>query len=207
DDQRARRNLNDQILGTFALLICPAAGRAARRPPKSVMSQRGQIVDAILSDDDDAASFAAIPAVGAAMRHVLLAPEADTAVAARAKLRPALADNDVAGVNLLTTKSLDTATLRVRIAAVARRALTLLMCHSQYSVKTEPKSLPINPNVINGLIDPIFGENLLLFRGVWIEPAAKMNLFLIRIDRIAWPPEIQLQRLSRELTAGTRRIA
>src|SRR5262245_61832201 len=61
--------------------------------------------------------------------------------------------------------------------------------------------------MINGLIDPIFGENLLLFGRVGVESAAEVNLFLMLIDGVAWPPEVQLQRFLGELPAGAWLIA
>ena len=50
------------------------------------MCQRGQIVDAIFGDNDHAAALTAIATVGTAVRHILLAPKADAAVAAAAAL-------------------------------------------------------------------------------------------------------------------------
>ena len=86
DDERARRDFDDQVVGALALLVGAAAGRAAVGPPEAVMGQGGEIVDAIFGDDDHAAAVAAVAAVGPAVRDVLFAPKADAAVAAAASL-------------------------------------------------------------------------------------------------------------------------
>src|SRR4051794_27607073 len=67
--------------------------------------------------------------------------------------------------------------------------------------------LPVNPNVINGLIDGIFLENFLLIGRIGVEPAAVMNLLLVGIDRVTGPPEVELQGFLEELPPGARRIA
>ena len=56
DDQRAGRNLDDQVLGAFALLVRAAAWRAGIGPPEAMMGEGGQIVDAVFGDDDHAAA-------------------------------------------------------------------------------------------------------------------------------------------------------
>jgi hypothetical protein len=50
-------------------------------------------------------------------------------VAARMEDRAALPHDDLAGVDGLAAIALDAAELRVGVAPVARRALTLLVCH------------------------------------------------------------------------------
>ena len=50
-------------------------------------------------------------------------------VLAGQELGAALTDDDRACGDGLTTPALDAAVLRVRVATVARRALTFLMCH------------------------------------------------------------------------------
>ena len=67
--------------------------------------------------------------------------------------------------------------------------------------------LPVNPNVINGLLEPVIREDLLLFGRVGIEPAAEANLLLTRINGISGPPEIELQRFLGELPACAGLIA
>ena len=66
------------------LLPLPCEPLSARQ--KLVLGQGGQVVDAVLGDDDHAAAVAAVAAVGPALGDVLLAPEADAAVAAAASL-------------------------------------------------------------------------------------------------------------------------
>src|SRR5204863_9164416 len=54
---------------------------------------------------------------------------AEAGARAGAELRPALADEDHPGLDLLAGEDLHAEHLRVRVAAVPRRAESLLVCH------------------------------------------------------------------------------
>src|SRR3954451_12446168 len=54
---------------------------------------------------------------------------ADPRSGARAEARPALADDDHAGLHGLAVEQLDAEALRIRVAAVPGRAKTFLVCH------------------------------------------------------------------------------
>src|SRR5262249_5604345 len=81
-------------------------------------------------DDRDVAALAAAAKLGLAV-----ADREDRVVAAhrragaRAELRATLAHDDLAGLDVLAAEDLDAEVLRVGIAAVLRRAETLLVCH------------------------------------------------------------------------------
>ena len=62
------------------------AVRAPLRPEVRRLAEAGQVAQVAVGDQDDIAAVAAVTAVGAALGHVLLAPEADAAVAAAAAL-------------------------------------------------------------------------------------------------------------------------
>src|SRR5439155_26050853 len=86
NDKGPWRHFDDKVCGATALLVRPTAGRTTGGPPKAVMSQRRQIIHAILSYDHHAAALAAIAPVRTAVWHVLFAPEADASVAGVASL-------------------------------------------------------------------------------------------------------------------------
>src|SRR5581483_6734076 len=156
---------------------------AAGRPDQPPALQRREVAQRRVGDQHDVAAAAAVAAVGAALGHVLLAAEAEAAVAAlpgldanpgpvaehgalrglddrdetalaarperdrplahredrvvaadlragaRAELRAALADDDVAGPDGLAVEDLHAEVLGVRVAAVLRGAETFLVCH------------------------------------------------------------------------------
>ena len=81
---RAGRNVNDQVFGAAAVALLAAAMLAAFGAPLFAVGQDGQAIDAGLGNHDDAAAVAAVAAIGAAARDVLLATEAHAAVAAAA---------------------------------------------------------------------------------------------------------------------------
>src|SRR5207253_2368785 len=86
DHERPWRHFDHQVCGASSLLVRSTAVRSAGSAPKTMMGQCGQIVDAILGDDVDAAAVAAVAAIWAALRDVFLAPKAHAAVAAAATL-------------------------------------------------------------------------------------------------------------------------
>src|SRR5262245_29818077 len=60
-------------------------------------------------------------------------------ITARAEFGAALPDQDASRRDFLAAESLDATHLRVRVAPVARRALTFLMCHAANSqIKQNP---------------------------------------------------------------------
>src|SRR6185503_10906287 len=73
---------------------------------------------------------------------------AESDVLTRVPLRAALPDDDVAGDDVLAAELLDPAILRVAVAAVARRADALFMCHD------------ILASAESDVVDPDFGEAL-----------------------------------------------
>src|SRR5205823_6338119 len=73
EDQRARRHVDEEILGLVAVAVGPAAAAAGRRPPVFLVDDRRQTVGAGDGADDDAAAVAAVAAVGAALGDVFFA--------------------------------------------------------------------------------------------------------------------------------------
>src|SRR5262245_54796938 len=86
NQQRPGRDFDHQVIAALALLVRSAAGGTRLRLPKSVMRQGGQVIDTAPGDHNDAAAIAAVAAIGSAVWDVLLAPEADAAVATAASL-------------------------------------------------------------------------------------------------------------------------
>src|SRR5207247_8267175 len=80
--QRARRDRDDQILAALAVAQGRPARPAAFAAPVLLVDDLGQAVGAGDGADHDAAAVAAVAAVGAAARDVLLAAEAHHAPAA-----------------------------------------------------------------------------------------------------------------------------
>src|SRR5688572_31249288 len=87
---------------------------------RGLRARRGEFADV---------DFAALELDGAVLEREdrVVAAEAD--VEARLELRAALADDDRARPHRLPAVRLDAPVLRVAVAAVLRRALTLLLCH------------------------------------------------------------------------------
>ena len=82
-DQGPRRDLDDQVVAAAAEAIGALAVLAAFGLPVPLVREVGEVRMALGSANDDAAAVAAVAAVGPAPRRVLLAPEAEAAVAAR----------------------------------------------------------------------------------------------------------------------------
>ena len=59
---------------------------AAARPIAAARPKAGQVAKIRVRDEDDVAAVASVPAVRSALGHVLLAPEAEAAVPAPARL-------------------------------------------------------------------------------------------------------------------------
>ena len=81
-DHRADRHAQHDVVGAAAVLVGAAAVLAALRAMDARVAVVDQRVDVAIGDREDAAAAAAVAAVGAAARHVFLAPERRGAVAA-----------------------------------------------------------------------------------------------------------------------------
>src|SRR6185436_4101602 len=124
-----------------------------------------------------------------------------------------LADDDRAGCHRLAAEPLDPTPLALGVASVAGGTLTFLMSHlgsSKSAFFGKPSNLPIEPQRVKRLLNPVLRQNLLLqvridslFQvGIPVQPHAVVNLLFIFFDGVAGPPEVQLQRLGGELAAG-----
>ena len=82
DHDRARRHEEREILRAAALAVRRTAGGAVLGPPLAAMGEGGQRIDTRPGLEDHAAAVAAVTAVGAALRHIFLAPKAAHAAAA-----------------------------------------------------------------------------------------------------------------------------
>src|SRR5436305_15063060 len=87
-----------------------------------------------LCDFDEAAVAALLERDGSRARGEDRVIAAKAGSRARAELRPALADEDHPALDLLAGEDLHAEHLRVRVAAVARGAEPLLMCHYCFSL-------------------------------------------------------------------------
>src|SRR4051812_19644965 len=83
-----------------------------------------------------------------------IAAEAD--VATWVPFRTALTDDDIAGDDLFTAELLDTAILRVAVAAVARRAYTFFMSHYFSPPLFLPKAISLMRTSVNACRWPCF---------------------------------------------------
>ena len=81
-DQGPRRDLDDQVLAAAAEAVRALAVLAAVRLPVPLVREVREVGNAFHGADHDVAAVAAVAAVGAAARRVLLAAEAQAAVAA-----------------------------------------------------------------------------------------------------------------------------
>ena len=79
---RADRDGEDGVLAARAVREPAAAGAAAPGAKLLVRPEPGEVAPLRVGDEHDVAALAAVAAVGAALRHVLLAPEVDRPVAA-----------------------------------------------------------------------------------------------------------------------------
>ena len=80
--------LRSRVVPAAAVLAGPCAVDAALGAEVRGGAKARQVAQVGARDQDDVAAVAAVAAVRAALRHELLAPEADAAVAAAAALRP-----------------------------------------------------------------------------------------------------------------------
>ena len=85
-DDGARRHGNEELVSLAAVAVGRLALAAAFGPPVLAIDDVGEAVGAGDRTDNDVAAVAAIAAVGAALGHILLAPEATAARAAVAAL-------------------------------------------------------------------------------------------------------------------------
>src|SRR5581483_10064266 len=69
-----------------AVLAGAAPGLAAGGAEDALRPEAGEVAEVAVGDEDDVAAAAAVAAVGTALRHELLAAEAQSAVAAAARL-------------------------------------------------------------------------------------------------------------------------
>jgi hypothetical protein len=81
EDERADGDLDHEVLAALAGLVRSGSGLARVGAVGVAAADREEGVQVRGSDEDDAAAFAAVPAVGAAFRSELLAAEGDDAVA------------------------------------------------------------------------------------------------------------------------------
>jgi hypothetical protein len=86
EDLRADRDAHLRGLSGGAVPRPAAAGAAAAGAETLVRAEGGQVAQVRVGDEDDVAAGPAVAAVGAALRHVLLPPEREAAVAAPARL-------------------------------------------------------------------------------------------------------------------------
>jgi hypothetical protein len=82
----AGRHLNRQVVAAAAVAARAAAALAACRPPVPTVRERRQAIDSLAGHQHHASAVAAIAAIRPAAGDVLLAPEADAAVAPPAGL-------------------------------------------------------------------------------------------------------------------------
>ena len=81
-DLRAQRDVDEGIVAAPARLapaLAVHAALGAQMPPEA---ERREVAHVRVGDQDDVAAVAAVAAVGAALRHELLAPEGDAPVTA-----------------------------------------------------------------------------------------------------------------------------
>jgi len=86
EDQGARGHEENQVAGALTVAQGDAAWAAIVGAPMFLVDNLGEAVGAGGSANDDAAAVTAIAAIGAALGHVLFAPEAAHAAAAVAAL-------------------------------------------------------------------------------------------------------------------------
>src|SRR5262249_3747453 len=79
EHEGAGRHGDDEVVAVAAWAVAAAAGGAAGGPPVLAVDDVGQAVGAGHGAHDHGAAVAAVAAVGAAARHVLLAAEAQAA--------------------------------------------------------------------------------------------------------------------------------
>ena len=82
EELRAHGNVQLGIRPVGPVLLAPAAVATATGLDVLETPKAGEIAKARIDDDEHVASATAVPSVGASLRHVLLAPEAQAAVAA-----------------------------------------------------------------------------------------------------------------------------
>ena len=87
DAERLRpdRDVDLDRLAVGAVLSSPRARPAAAGLELRLRPERRQVAEILVRDEHDVAAAAAVAAVGPALRHVLLAPEAQASVAAAAR--------------------------------------------------------------------------------------------------------------------------
>jgi hypothetical protein len=85
EDLRADRDVEHRILSAGTVRKTAAANAPAPGAELLVRAESGQVAPSWIGDDHDVATVAAVSPVGAASRHVLLAPEVDRAVTATAR--------------------------------------------------------------------------------------------------------------------------
>ena len=86
-DLRAERHVHDRVLAAPAGLAAALAVHAALAAQVPAEAERREVAHVGIGEQHDVAAVAAVTAVGAALRHELLAPERDAAVTAAAGLR------------------------------------------------------------------------------------------------------------------------
>ena len=114
---RPHGNREDDVVAVGAVLARAAAVAAALRVEDRLGAEGREVAQVGVGDEDDVAAAAAVAAVRAALRHELLAPEAEAAVAAATRL-DADADAIVEHAHRLTSRS----RAHVRVAAPRGRA-------------------------------------------------------------------------------------
>src|SRR5262249_31058268 len=130
--RRSRGRSRVRLLRRGDLRQRASDGRAARRGTRRARAPHPPALATLawLVDDADEAAVAARPERDLAAAHredrVVLA---ETSTGAGPEARAALADKDHPGRNVLAVEHLHAEHLRVRVAAVPRRAKSLLMCH------------------------------------------------------------------------------
>src|SRR5690606_37168530 len=83
-DDRARRQVDHEVMPVAAMAIGAAAALAVFGAPVLAHGECGQAIDPFDGSEDDASAVAAIAAVGTAAGNVLLSAKAQAAVAAAA---------------------------------------------------------------------------------------------------------------------------
>jgi hypothetical protein len=80
EDLRADRDAQFDVVSVCTMLPGAASRPAATGDPTPLRAERRQVAEVGIGDEHDVSAAATVPAVGAAARYVLLAPEGERAV-------------------------------------------------------------------------------------------------------------------------------